>query len=63
MTATEQRILNEMAQIRQLLERLVAPVAAEEARQLATASRAQLKEHNDGIRERARAKRKQGRAA
>lgn len=47
-----------LARMEQILERLVVPVAAEEARQLVTASPEQRKAHNKSVLARAKAKAK-----
>ena len=54
MSLTE--IKNQLGRIEQLLERLVVPLVAEEARQLASASPEQIKEHNRGVIARAKLK-------
>lgn len=62
MAVTDREIMARLERIELLLERLIAPVAAEEARQLVTASDEQRREHNRGVLRRAR-ERQNGRAA
>lgn len=52
--ATDQELIMRLERIELLLERLVAPVAAEEARQLLTCSDEQRKAHNRAVLQRAK---------
>lgn len=62
MSQHDNDIQQRLVRIESLLERLVAPVEAEEARQLVTCTDAQLKAHNKSVLQRARAAQKQGAA-
>lgn len=53
---TDPEIITRLARIESLLERLIIPVAAEEARQLASATDEQRREHNKAVMQRAKAR-------
>ncbi|QOX78760.1 hypothetical protein FY034_07390 [Trichlorobacter lovleyi] len=49
MTATEQLILAEIRQLRERLDLLLVPVQQEQARQLVSAGRETIKQHNKAL--------------
>ncbi|MCL2761076.1 MAG: hypothetical protein FWD70_05465 [Desulfuromonadales bacterium] len=54
MAANIQNVMNELHEIRTLLEQIIVPIATEEARQLITASTEQRKAHNSAVLKRAK---------